>query len=198
MPTSATGTCKRRSRTGMAGPAAGVHGGFTLIEILVVVVIIAVMVSVAVVSLSGLDGRRLEREAERFSALLRLACEQSELSGRELGIHLAGTGYGFSLATAQGWAPFGDGHRFRSRQLDGVNLQLADAAPLPERPDFQVPPQALCWPSAELSALDLRFVPAGAAQPAQARLRVRTGADAQPWLEWRDDAGHWRSLAAGQ
>lgn len=159
-----------------------------------VVVILAVMVAVAVVSLSGLDGRRLEREAQRFSALLLLACEQSELSGREVGIHLAGSGYGFSLATAQGWAAFADG-RFRSRELEGVQLQLTDGSPLPELPDFQLPPQAVCWPSAELSAVDVRFARPGEGIDGTHALRVRTGADARPWVEFLDAGGAWRPLA---
>ncbi len=200
MPTSATGTCNRPAGHAAGGQAPGGKarrcGGFTLIEILVVVVIMAVMVAVAVVSLSGLDGRHLEREAERFSALLHLACEQSELSGRELGIHLATTGYGFTMASAQGWLPFPDDHRFRVRELDGVALQLADGALLPDRPDFQAPPQVLCWPSAELSALDLRFLAEGATAGTAARLRVRTGADALPWVELRDEANGWQPLAA--
>ncbi|MFA7540787.1 MAG: prepilin-type N-terminal cleavage/methylation domain-containing protein [Lysobacterales bacterium] len=203
MPTSVAGTSRprqaalaRRCRNHRWRRHRPKSGGFTLIEILVVVAIVAIMVAVAVVSLSGLDGRRLEREAQRFAALARLACEQSELSGRELGMHLASDGYGFSLATAQGWAPFADNHRFGARELDGVVLQLAGTT-LPELPDFEAAPQALCWPSGELSALDLRFVEVGARPDVQARLRVRTGADAQPWVEVRDEREGWRTLAAG-
>ena len=162
--------------------------GFTLIEVLVAVVIIAIVVAVAVVSIGGNDQRQVQREAERFVALLTLACEQSELSGRPIGVHLGQSGYGFSLATSDGWLPFGADHRFHERELAAVHLHPG-AGSVPEQPDFEAEPQARCWPSGELSALDLRFARGG-----QALVRVRTAADAQPLVEIRDDGRHWQAL----
>lgn len=164
-----------------------VHG-FTLIEVLVVVVILSVMVGVLVISLPQLDQRRAVREAERLAGLLVLVCEQAELSGRELGLHLVAGGYGFSLADHDGWLPFGSQHRFHPRRVEGVSLSLSGRE-LPALPIDEVEPQALCWPSGELSALDVRFRHAG-----QQQARVSTGADAVARVEVSDDGRDWRPL----
>ncbi len=162
--------------------------GFTLIEVLVAVTIIAIIVAVAVVSIGGNDQRQIQREAERFAALVTLACEQAELSGRQIGVHLGQRAYGFSLATSDGWLPFGAGHRFHERELTATRLQPG-AGSLPNKPEFEAEPQALCWPSGELSELDLRF-----ARNDEARMRVRTAADARALIETSDDGRHWRAL----
>jgi general secretion pathway protein H len=163
--------------------------GFTLIEVLVALVIMAVLAGVMVLSLSGLDPRRAEREAERLAALLTLACEQAELAGRELGVHLAASGYGFSLADGREWLGFAAGHRFRTRSLDAVTLQVPGLA-LPALPDFDEDPQAVCFPGGELSALDVRL-----RHGERVLARVRTGADGAPGIESSDDDGRsWRPL----
>lgn len=163
--------------------------GFTLVEVLVALVIMAVIAGVMVLSLSGLDPRRAEREAERLAAVLTLACEQAELAGRELGVHLAASGYGFSLAGDSGWLPFAAGHRFRTRSLDGVTLEVAGLA-LPRVPAFEDAPQAVCYPGGELSALDVRL-----RHGERLLARVRTGADGAPAIERSDDDGRsWRPL----
>lgn len=163
-------------------------GGFTLIEVLVALVILATMAGVLVMSLGGFDQRRAEREADRLAAFLMLVCEQAELSGREVGIHLATGGYGFSLSDRDAWLPYPAGHRFEERRVNGVRLALADGE-LPPEVDFRLPPQATCWPSGELSALDVRLM-----HDDRERARVRTGADTAPVVEIPDDAQAWRAL----
>ncbi len=163
------------------------RAGFTLIEVLVVVVVLAVIVGAVVMSVTGMDARRADREAERLYLLLQLACEHAELNGREVGLHLAARGYGFSLTAQDRWAPFTPGHRLAERHVDGSVLDVPSAA-LPETPDFERAPQATCWPTGELSPLDIRVIHAGLA-----RARVRTGADARPLLETSDDGRNWRS-----
>lgn len=70
--------------------------GFTLLEILVVVVIIGVLAAAVVLAVDGGSARQLDREAERFRALLGQACEQAELGGRDLGVLVRDDGYGFA------------------------------------------------------------------------------------------------------
>jgi general secretion pathway protein H len=177
-----------------AGPRRGHRrrvraAGFTLIEILVAMVIMAVLAGVMVLSLSGMDPRRAEREAERLAALLTLACEQAELAGRELGVHLAGSGYGFSLADGPDWLAFAAGHRFNTRTLDAVTLEVPGQA-LPALPDFDQEPQAVCFPGGELSALEVRL-----RLGERVLARIRTGADGAPGIESSDDDGRsWRAL----
>lgn len=167
------------------------RAGFTLIEVLVVVVVLAVIVGAVLLSASGLDARRAEREGERLYLLLQLACDHAELSGREVGLHLAATGYGFSVAAQDRWLPFANGHRLHERIVEGSLLAVPSAS-LPDAPDYERAPQAMCWPSGELSALDIRVIHAE-----RARARVRTGADARPVLEASDDGREWRALRSG-
>jgi len=159
--------------------------GFTLIEVLVVVAVLAVVVGAIMLSTTGLDARRANREAERLFLLLQLACEQAELGGREIGIHMASGGYGFSLASQERWLPFAAGHRLQERQLEGASLEVPSVR-LPDHPDYERAPQAVCWPTGELSPLEVRIVHAGLA-----RARVRTGADARPLLETSGDGRAW-------
>jgi general secretion pathway protein H len=80
-----------------AGYAGGRAGGFTLIEILVVVVIIGVLSAglLLSVSLAGGTDRELEKEGTRLFDLLNYAREQSELQTREYGVIFQDDSYEF-------------------------------------------------------------------------------------------------------
>ncbi len=133
--------------------------GFTLLEILVVLVILAVLYGAVSLALAGAGGERVfAREAERANALLAYACEQAELGGRTIGISLSKSGYRFSRTEQEVWLPY-KGGELRARhwpapmtgalQRDGVPVQLGD--------DFPEQPQALCYPSGELTPFRLEL-----------------------------------------
>jgi general secretion pathway protein H len=133
--------------------------GASLIELLVVVVILGVLVGVAALGLSGAgDDRRIEREARRLEALLRLACERAELGGREHGVHFATGGYAFSTFVGGAWQPI-KASELAARELDqGLVLSFARdqrEARLPALPDAE--PQALCSPEGELTPFVVRI-----------------------------------------
>ncbi|MBX3727046.1 MAG: prepilin-type N-terminal cleavage/methylation domain-containing protein [Xanthomonadales bacterium] len=155
-------------RSAQSGPAAG---GFTLIEVLVVVAIVAVLATAVVISMPASDARRAAREADRFHALLALVCEQAELAGRSIGIHALADGYGFSIEIEEGWLPFPDSHRFRPRRLEGLALAVPGGA-LPALPPAEPVPMALCGADGALTPFELRFVHQG-----RVLQRVRAGAD---------------------
>lgn len=85
-------------------------GGFTLIEILVVVVILGIMIAVVGPNLTRNDADRARDEADRFSALLEAARDQAILEGRVLAFQGTEQGYRFlQLADNGKLAPVPDG-----------------------------------------------------------------------------------------
>jgi general secretion pathway protein H len=92
MPTLATGISGSRPLRAANAPS----GGFTLLELVVVVFIIGLITAAAVITFGG-DRRdtELDKEAERIHALLDYAREQSELQTRDYGIRINDHTYSF-------------------------------------------------------------------------------------------------------
>lgn len=70
-------------------------GGFTLVEILVVVAIIGIVLAIASVNLLPDDRRTLENEAERVALLLDMARDTAISSGEDLAWQTDGQRYAF-------------------------------------------------------------------------------------------------------
>ncbi len=109
-------------------PRQRASGGFTLIEILVVMVIIGVVIAGAMLSMSftGPD-RELHTEGERLVDLMNYAQEQGELQTRELGMYCTDHSYKFLAFDARRnlWVPIDDDDALRARTLpDAIKLQL--------------------------------------------------------------------------
>jgi type II secretion system protein H len=103
-------------------------GGFTLIEILVVIVIIGIVTVGVVLSMSftGPD-RELHTEGDRLADLMNYAQEQGELQTRELGLYCTDHSYKFLAFDARRnlWVPIEDDDALRARTLpDSIKLQL--------------------------------------------------------------------------
>jgi len=72
------------------------QGGFTLIEILVVVVIIAVLSSLVLLSIGVVrDDRDVDTELRRMASLIELVSDEAVLQGRDFGIEFLVAGYRF-------------------------------------------------------------------------------------------------------
>ncbi|MDH5517093.1 MAG: type II secretion system minor pseudopilin GspH [Gammaproteobacteria bacterium] len=92
--------------------------GFTLIELLVVIVLISIIISMATLAITtGTPKQRLKTEAQRFSALLQLAQDDSLLNGIELGIQLTENSYQFVQLSDNGWQAISNNASLRLRQL---------------------------------------------------------------------------------
>lgn len=157
------------------------QAGFTLIELVVVVAIVAVLAVAATLSVNAVGGARVvEREARRFEALVSLACERAQVTGRDVGVHLGARSYAFSTFLPAGWRVESAGD-LRTRELprgfsltarrDGIVLELVS-----ELPDA---PQLVCYASGELTPFALE-IDAGPAIP---RYAVRGAPDGV--LEWQ-------------
>jgi general secretion pathway protein H len=130
-----------RSRSRGCKPA----GGFTLIEILVVVVIIGI-ISAAVLLSVNLTGRDqdLEKESNRLLTLVNYAREQAELQTREYGVIFHDDGYQFVAYDARRglWREIYEDEILRLRKLpDGLDVKLiVDARPVVLVPTGDVKP----------------------------------------------------------
>ncbi len=133
------------------------QSGFTLIEILVVMVILGVLAAALTLAV-GVGGgeRQLEREAEQTQALLGYACEQAELTGREIGISINTSGYRFTHMESDTWLAFTDGELRPRKWLTGSSATLSRdghgveiAVPFPDKP------QLLCFSSGELTPFQM-------------------------------------------
>lgn len=160
--------------------------GLSLIELLVVVVVLGVVVSALVLSIGGGSDRALEQQARRLQGLLQLACEQAELTGRDVGVFLSNVDFGFAWRGPDRWYPTSDAARepLRARllepaieivlQRDGETLRLPG-----ERPEA---PQLVCLSSGELTPFVLAF----ARPDVSRRWLLRGRVDARLELEAED------------
>ncbi len=126
--------------------------GLSLIEILVVIAIISVVALIAVLGV-GLAGpeRTVQREAERLGALIELACERAQMSGRETGLHFARGHYVFSYFYDKKWRVETDGELRRRDLPKGLDLSLTrNDERLEVKNDAPENPQSVCYPSGEL------------------------------------------------
>lgn len=140
-------------------------GGFTLLEILVVVVIVGVLASFAVLSIGSraLDDR-LDTEARRLQELIALAADEAVLQGAELGFIHTPDGYAFLALKDGQWLPLEDAGALRGRALaEPFYLELRvegrPVKPVPaEVPAEELKPQVLLLSSGETTefSLDVR------------------------------------------
>src|SRR5690606_18671268 len=149
-PSNPTATVARdRSRTAVAAPADGppkrqrAARGFTLVEVMVVVLIIGIMLTFATLSVGDrAAGDTIEPEARRLQELFRLASEEAELKGFEIGFRHTPTLYQFLAIDTDGdWKPIAEGP-LRPREIPPLlNLRLrVDGRPVPPAQD--IPPGA--------------------------------------------------------
>ncbi len=158
-------------------------GGVSLLELLVVIAILAVVATGAALAIANAGPeRRLEREGRRLAALVELACERAQLTGREHGVHFSRAGYAFGLATPVGWRVLNDGE-LRPRLLEsGFSLAAArDDVPLKLDAGTPLEPQVVCFASGELTPFETTLGLAGATLAIHGRPDARVElADAAP------------------
>jgi general secretion pathway protein H len=149
--------------------------GFSLIEILVVVAIVGVLALVVTLSIGGSTDRQVRREAERFQALIGQACEQAELSGREIGVFVDTGGYAFRLLAGADWLDLPGDSPLRPRSwIDGLRIELSrEGRPVDLARTTDAAPRLVCFSSGELTPFALTLALGDAD-----RIRVSGSADA--------------------
>jgi len=141
------------------GPWPLLSAGFSLIEILVVTVILAVVAAAVTLAVAGAGGeRQLARDADRIAALVGYACEQAELSGRDIGLSFSRSGYRFARSEHADWLLLRDGE-LRPRKWSGspVVTLARDGNRVGVGDEFPDKPQLACFSSGELTAFRLEL-----------------------------------------
>ena len=133
--------------------------GFSLIEILVVTVILAVGAGAAArAPAGGGGGPPHPPPAPRRAARVGYACEQAELSGRDIGLSLSRGGYRFSRSEHTDWLLLRDGElRPRKWSISPIVTLTRDGNPVGVVDEFPDKPQLACFSSGELTAFRLEL-----------------------------------------
>lgn len=103
-------------------------GGFTLLELLIVISMIAILAGAVALSMgSGGRDRQLRAEADRLARVLELVGEEAALRGESLGLRPLDHGYEFLRGGAAGWERLeGDNLLAPVRLDDGTELRFLD------------------------------------------------------------------------
>ena len=176
------------SETGYPRNNSRAVGGFTLIEILVVVLIIGIMALGVVLSL-GLGGKdtQLEQERDRMLTITGYLREQAALQNREYGMRCFDGGYEFVVYDTRRalWARLENDPLLRTRRMpEGLLMDLVvEGRPvLLPKPDAEdLAPQILLYSSGDLSDFEItlrREDRAGSEGATEAGARVRVLPDA--------------------
>ncbi len=156
------------------------HGGFTLLEVLVVVAIGAILAAMVVLRL-GQWGSPDDPAAqlERFGALLESQCQQAVFQARPRGLRVTDHGYDFWQATASGWVALrGDGLD-RPRAWTGAVAPALLLGGHEARLSATVEaPQIVCQPLGELTLFELTLA------KDQQRWRVNGRGDGRLVYHW--------------
>ena len=187
MPISATGMCSNHLRRARSG-------GFTLIEILVVVVIIAVLTAGMILSVSATSGRDrdLEKESERMLALLNYTREQAEVRTREFGLLCTDNGYQFVNFDPRRneWVVVETDEVMRARELpEGLTFALlVEGRPivLKRPPDSKdLTPQLMLYSNGDMTPFELTLLRDGSERSVAIASTEKGLIEAQPMKEGR-------------
>jgi len=160
-------------------------GGFTLIEVMVVVVIIAALSSMVVINAMPGDAAQVDREARRLAALLELASAEARAGGQSIAWSQESDGYSFWQRSDDGeWTRFSDASVYRRRSF------LGRAGFREVRLDARVLPQG---DLVTLSAYGTRGLIEATIGSGNARITLRGDVLGRIWLQRDSDESDGRA-----
>jgi len=167
----------------MSTPRSRPQAGFTLLEILLVIVLIAVTVAMVAPSFFTLAGTDIDDEARRMQQALRLAAEESQLTGIPIRLVVLKSGYRFEAINDEDeWMslaeePFAP-YTFESGIETGdVHFSGGVAPEQPGKPEEEQDAGLLAyiilWPDGMLDAADLTL--SATAANSERTIQLRSG-----------------------
>jgi general secretion pathway protein H len=143
-------------------------GGFSLLELLVVVTIIGIFAGAAVLSLGVLGSdREIEQEVFRFRSLIDLLREEAVMESRDYGVLFSETGYRFYIYDYERFTwldPIGDNFLVEHQLQEPLALSLAlEGREVALEPDFdpefleEPEPQLIIFASGEMTPFEAGF-----------------------------------------
>lgn len=168
-------------------------GGFTLIEILLVVVLIAVAVAIIAPSFVSLTGGSIDDEARRMQQVFRLCSEETQLTGIPIRAVVLKGSYRFEQlfdvrqegdteVSEKEWRPFGEEPFAAHSFVDGIEIgEIRFSGSVNESRNSQSEEKheenyvgrLYFWPDGMLDAADLTLV--APAESAERQLQLRSG-----------------------
>jgi len=102
------------------------EGGFTLIEVLIVVVLISVATSMAVVRINRNEDKIAHLEAKKFRGLVEFLREESVITGKIMGVKVnSGDGQYHFLRHAGSWEKLTEDQTLREYQFaEGIDVRF--------------------------------------------------------------------------
>jgi general secretion pathway protein H len=102
-------TAEARARRG--------QGGFTIVELMIVLAIMALAATAVALTIPG-EERTVRSEADRLAARLAAARDVAVIEGRSVAVNFAPSGYGFERRISGEWQPL-PGRAFEQRNWPG-------------------------------------------------------------------------------
>lgn len=136
--------------------------GFTLIELLVVIVLLGIVTSFAVLSMgTGSAERKMEEEAKRLHALIKLVREESIIQAKEIAMEINKQEYSFLEYKDKKWIP--------------ISSKIFHARSITDELEFRVETelQSKIFATEKQKLLRLYFLSSGEQTPFEIKINVR-------------------------